>query len=297
MRDYGKIFTSIWNSKKFRGIDDDARLIYLYLHTCPHINSTGCFVLKDLYAAADLNWDVERYRKGIDTLVETLLIGFDASENVLRIVNYLKFDPFMNKNHAKGAIKLALSLPDCEQKTLVLNDMVENKYAFDDVDLLNGIERVSKGYRTPEPEPEPGPLPAPNTIKPIIKDSSEKKKIEKVSVVFEAERWFSQAEVDNLENLNNFVNVTRKLNSDEFRLWCFTTNPAQPKLAATNALKKEQSSAVAMKAIQDRPKTDPASNGLLASKLVTSTKTEPPPADRAPTSSLLDSPLVKDAEA
>ena len=126
---------------------------------------------------------------------------------------------------------------------------------------------------------------------------SPQKDFKKEKVVFEADRWFSQAEVDNLENLNNFVNVARKLNSDEFRLWCFTTNPAQPKLAATNALKKEQSSAVAMKAIQDRPKPDPASNGLLASKLVTSTKTEPPPADRAPTSSLLDSPLVKDAEA
>lgn len=159
MRDYGKVSTTIWNSRKFASIGDDGRLLYLYLHTCPHVNSVGCFVLKDGYATADLGWDLERYRKGIETLSKASLIGVDTSESLLRIVNFLEFDPFSNINHAKGAIRIALGLPDCEQKLLVLNDIASRKYGANDPDLREGIETLSNGYRTPEPEPEPEPLP------------------------------------------------------------------------------------------------------------------------------------------
>jgi len=157
MRDYGKVSTSIWNSRKFGKVPDDARLLYLYLHTCPHVNSVGCFVLKDGYATADLNWPVDRYSKALDTLCKAYLVAFDRSENLVRVVNFLKFDPFTNPKHAQGAVKLAISLPDCLEKLNVLNDIAGCRHADESEILHREIDRLSKGYRNPEPEPEPEP--------------------------------------------------------------------------------------------------------------------------------------------
>jgi hypothetical protein len=172
MRDYGKILTSIWNSRKFTSLkNDDAKLLYFYLHTCPQVNSVGCFVLKDGYAAADLGWSIERYRSAIEDLSKALLIGLDIGEQVVRIVDYLKHDPFTNGNHAKGAIKLAAALPESPEKILVFQDIAKmpfvepqaakdvNESATDSPPIaLSGDSppiALSNGYRTPEPEPLP----------------------------------------------------------------------------------------------------------------------------------------------
>jgi len=157
MRDYGKISTSIWNSRKFSKISDDARLLYLYLHTCPHVNSVGCFVLKDGYATADLGWDEKRYREAMHSLCDAFLTAFDSQESLVRIINFLKFDPFTNPKHAQGAAKIAISLPDSAEKLNVLRDMAGCKHG-DDLDVLaSEIDRLSIAYRNPEPDPDPDP--------------------------------------------------------------------------------------------------------------------------------------------
>ena len=159
MRDYAKISTTLWRSKKFRSVTDEARLFYLYLHTCSHVNSVGCFILPMGYIKADLGWNEDAINKAIDSLSKAYLIGFDHSEEIVRIVDYNKHDPFTNPKHAMGAIKIALSIPDCEEKTILLRELLQDKYAADNEDLIKALHRVSKAYRNPEPEPEPEPEP------------------------------------------------------------------------------------------------------------------------------------------
>lgn len=158
MRDYSKIYTSIWKSKKFRNLDsDDARYFYFYLHTCPHVNSVGCFVLPIGYATADLRWPEDKVRKAIESLCEVSLIGFHWSEGVVRIVGFLRHDPFTNAKHAAGAIKAALDVPDCSEKLLLLNDLRAAKHTEKSEALKEALDSLSEAYRTPEPEPEPEP--------------------------------------------------------------------------------------------------------------------------------------------
>jgi hypothetical protein len=162
MRDYGKISTSIWNSQKFRSLQsDDARLAYFYLHTCPHVNSVGCFVLRDGYAAADLGWAPERYRKAMDSLSIANLIAIDRVEDTVRIVDFLRHDPLTNPKHASGAVKLAMSLPAGSQKLHVLQDLIQSKHIKDAKPIQLEIERLSIGYRkgidTQNPNPNPNP--------------------------------------------------------------------------------------------------------------------------------------------
>lgn len=162
MRDYGKISTSIWNSRKFRGLkSDDAKLLYFYFHTCQNVNSIGTFVIRDGYACADLEWDQIRYRKALDSLSIAHLVSFDDAENTLRIVDYLKHDPFTNPKHAAGAVKLAISLPDGPEKIAILQELAREKHVKE-IDKINAAlaeisDSLSKGYRNPEPEPEPEP--------------------------------------------------------------------------------------------------------------------------------------------
>jgi hypothetical protein len=158
MRDYGKISTSLWNSRKFGSIKDPvAKLIYLYLHTCPHVNSVGCFVLRDGYAAEDIGITTIQYRMGIDTLSNANLIRIDRVENLIRIIGFLDHDPFNGPKHAKGAIRIAEKLPDCIEKLNLFKDMASRKYGPEvpKIDTLSIPYRM--GIDSPEPEPEPEP--------------------------------------------------------------------------------------------------------------------------------------------
>ncbi len=160
MRDYGKIYTSLWRSKKFRGLpNDDCRLLYLYLHTSPHTNMLGCFVLEEGYAIADLGWTVKRYRDCIDTLCKAYLIGFDSGESLVRIVDFIAHDPFMNPKHAMAAVKTAEKLPNCEEKQRLIADLASAKYV-DTAALPDTVSipyPIPYRYQEPEPEPEPEP--------------------------------------------------------------------------------------------------------------------------------------------
>lgn len=162
MRDFAKISTTLWRSKKFRSVSDSARLFYLYLHTCSHVNSVGCFVLPMGYIKADLGWSEDTVTESIDSLSKASLIAFDTDEELVRIIDFIRHDPFTNPKHAAGAIKVALSLPDCQEKTNLLNDLLTNKHAAENDLLLKAMDRVSEPYRNPEPEPEPEPNTDPN---------------------------------------------------------------------------------------------------------------------------------------
>ena len=171
MRNYGKISTSIWRSKKFNSLTSDShRLYYLYLHTCHHSNSIGLYSLPIGYAMADLEWSKADVLKAIDSLSEAELIAYDKDESLVRIIGYLTHDPFTNQKHAAGAIKIALALPDSIEKLHLFKDIVADRFACDDASAGAELYRLSKayeiGYRNQEPKPEPKPEPEPISVKP-----------------------------------------------------------------------------------------------------------------------------------
>lgn len=159
MRDYGKISTRLWRSRKFRALPcDEHRLFYVYLHTCPHVNSLGCFVLPRGYAVADLGWPAERVGEAIESLSRAGLIAFNEVDEVVRIVDFLEHDPPTNEKHALGVAKGGFALPDCAEKLVALKELASHRYARKLDALAEAIDRLSRAYRNPEPEPEPEPI-------------------------------------------------------------------------------------------------------------------------------------------
>jgi hypothetical protein len=150
MRDFTKVSNSIWNSAKFNSLNDDqTKLAYLYILTCPHSNSSGCFTLKQGYAAADLGWNFEAIGKAIESLSEAGLIQFDQSSETVRIVNWVSFNPPTNAKHALGILSHLKTAQSKELKLQSLqefSDCIEVKGFNNDKGLVNAVNTLFKAY-------------------------------------------------------------------------------------------------------------------------------------------------------
>ena len=144
MSRYTTVESIIWHDEKFRSLPEDARTLFLYLLTSPHSNMLGIFYLPKLYACSDLQWEPERYQRGIDTLCDTLLIEVD--KDIIWVKNYLKHNPIKGPKQITGAANRLMTLPD----TKLIGPFMKNleKHLLED-DLKLFKELYTKPYEYP----------------------------------------------------------------------------------------------------------------------------------------------------
>lgn len=112
MRDYGRVFSAIWESATFRELSEDGRTLVLYLLTCPHGTLAGVFRLPDGYVCEDVQWGSERVSKGFD---ELLLKGFatrDPASKWVWVIKHFEWNSLENPNQCKAAAKIVSKVPD-----------------------------------------------------------------------------------------------------------------------------------------------------------------------------------------
>ncbi|MHB9446940.1 hypothetical protein ACYG9R_09210 [Mesorhizobium sp. RSR565B] len=110
MREYSKISPKVWRSPRFRSLEmDDSRLFYLFLLSCEHQSSAGCFRLPDAYAAADLNWSVDRLETARAPLVGDFIVH-DAATFEYFIARWFRHNPTTNVKHRQGVRRLISEL-------------------------------------------------------------------------------------------------------------------------------------------------------------------------------------------
>lgn len=172
MRDYGRVYSSFWQSPETRALSEDGRTLALYLLTSPHANLIGCFRLPDAYAADDLQWASGRVSEGFRELAEKGFLTRDDGTKWVFIRKYLKWNGFENGNVAKAAAKafdqapnglvkslLALALLEFgEHLSAEFRSLCESEAAKD----WNPSRTLPKPFANPEPEPEPEPEPFQN---------------------------------------------------------------------------------------------------------------------------------------
>jgi hypothetical protein len=112
MRDYGKVYSRIWESADFRSLSEDGRALVLYLLTCQHGTIAGVFRVPDGYACEDLQWSVERVSEGFANLhAKGFATRCEASKWVW-VTKFLEWNPPENPNQRKAAAKVAMGIPD-----------------------------------------------------------------------------------------------------------------------------------------------------------------------------------------
>ncbi|QNB46839.1 hypothetical protein BR63_11275 [Thermanaerosceptrum fracticalcis] len=108
---YTKVESRFWQDEKMRTISDDARYLMLYFLTSPHRNIMGFYFLPTPYACFDLGWDEKRFQKGLEELLQTGRVKYDACTHVVLVQNYLKHNPLENPNQVKSAIERLEEMP------------------------------------------------------------------------------------------------------------------------------------------------------------------------------------------
>jgi len=148
MNRYTQIHSQIWFDEKIQALDDDCKLLFIYLLTSPHSNMIGYYRLPKEYTAVDLKWDIKRTIIAFEKLSAAQLIKYDNQSNVVLILNFLKYNPIQGENQAKGAVKQAQDIP----KSPLLLDFFEciKKYVPDYSSLF---EPLLDGIRNPSEPP------------------------------------------------------------------------------------------------------------------------------------------------
>jgi len=104
MRDFNKVSPTLWQSSRFVDLpSDDGRFLYLYLLTCHHQNSAGCFWLPDGYACNDIRWEAKRYVSARQSLLDADLIRYDDAIVAGRLLN--PAGPFYPSLHCRYTIR------------------------------------------------------------------------------------------------------------------------------------------------------------------------------------------------
>lgn len=118
-REFSKVAPAIWRSRRFRQLDGDARLCHLYLITCDHQSSAGCFRLPDAYAAADLAWDLARFEVARTQIVNAGLVAHDELTEEVFVHGWFRFSPPMNDKHSLGTDRLISNIESERLRDLV----------------------------------------------------------------------------------------------------------------------------------------------------------------------------------
>lgn len=112
MRDYGKVYSTVWSSPTIAGLSTNAKLLAVYLMTCQHGTIAGVFRLPDGYVAEDLQWSLETVSEGFRELFAKGFANRCETTKWVWITKHLEWNPPENPNQRKAAAKMAAAVPD-----------------------------------------------------------------------------------------------------------------------------------------------------------------------------------------
>jgi hypothetical protein len=213
MRDFSKVSPSVWRSKKFKKLSGEGeKLVYLYLLTCPHGNSAGCFDLDPSYVCADMGITEKAYRKAMDSLSSVGLVLFDETENTVFITNWATFNPPTNVKHAMGLVAQIDGASSCALKAAALRDFkatIEAK-GFDSMEALSKtIDRLSIAYAKPIDTLSHQTRPERDQTK-TERERENKAPEEEISLVSLMDDWNSMASKSGLSKVERLTDQRRK---------------------------------------------------------------------------------------
>lgn len=120
MARYRKIDVRIWNDRKFRELDDNAKLAFLLLLTHPDTNQLGFIRSRSVSLAFDLGWQSDAMSNAIQTLCQKGMLMVDERAGLMFLPNFLKYNPPNGVNGAKSWAGLLDLVPECDLRDQAL---------------------------------------------------------------------------------------------------------------------------------------------------------------------------------
>ncbi|MER8745852.1 hypothetical protein NKH54_22610 [Mesorhizobium sp. M1004] len=89
-RPFTMVFPKLHSSKRYLALDDSGRSLFHYFLSGPHQNHCGCSLIKPAYAAADLEWPVDKFLDYRGKVVDAGLIDLDADTDEIYVLRWFK---------------------------------------------------------------------------------------------------------------------------------------------------------------------------------------------------------------
>jgi hypothetical protein len=113
MARYRKIDPRIWNDAKFRGLSDQAKLVFLFLLTHPNLTVLGAMRATIPGLAAELGWETKGFAKGFEEPLARGMVKADQEAAFIWIPNFLRYNSPDNPNVVKSWQSALDLLPEC----------------------------------------------------------------------------------------------------------------------------------------------------------------------------------------
>ncbi len=152
MRDYGTVHTQFWIHPVYSKLSITAKLIAVYLLTCPHTNMLGCFRLPEEYIAVDLLLDKSNVHSALEELIKVNFLSIDFQHGWILIHSFLEWNPIENPNQAKHIIKLFDKTPSQLNIYPKLVEILSSVPKQFDEDFKNYLQILLKPFRNQEQE-------------------------------------------------------------------------------------------------------------------------------------------------
>lgn len=110
---YRKIDTRIWNDSKFRALDDNAKLAFLFVLTHPHMTIVGVLRATVEGLAAERGWTKRKMLHAISACCDQGLLTFDKNAAFIGAPRFPQYNLPRNPNVAMAWGKCTEALPEC----------------------------------------------------------------------------------------------------------------------------------------------------------------------------------------
>ena len=121
---YRKVAVRIWNDEKFRALSDDGKLVFLFLLTHPQMTSLGAMRATMEGLAKEMGWLSGRLSKGFAEASGKGMAKHDPEAGIVVLPNFLRHNPPENPNVVKSWRGIDDLLPECQLKTLHLQQVM-----------------------------------------------------------------------------------------------------------------------------------------------------------------------------
>jgi hypothetical protein len=142
---YRKVYPGIWNDRKFRALSDNAKLVFFFLLTHPHLTSLGAMRGNLPGLAYELGWSLERFSEAFQEVLTKGMVRYDKCACFIWLPNYLKYNKPESPNVVKSWVAAADDLPECD-----LKDQLFHYLDVYQKDLTEGFQKAyQKAFRKP----------------------------------------------------------------------------------------------------------------------------------------------------
>lgn len=119
---YRKIDPRIWNDRKVAGLDETAKLVFLFLLTHQNVTCLGAMRANSAGLSREIGMDPRRFRRALEQLAALSMLEVNPKLSFISFPNWLKYNGPEGPNSViKGWIAALNLLPDCPERDRLIS--------------------------------------------------------------------------------------------------------------------------------------------------------------------------------